>query len=430
MNSDVVIIGAGVAGLAAARILSTAGVKVTVLEARARVGGRIATVRDPGLPIAVELGAEFIHGKPAEIWNIVRAAPLAVCELTGENHTSESREIDGSDDAAGFESIFAQMRAAPEQSFQDFISACDVPAELKDYATGYVEGFNAAYRERISVRSLVEENDAAERVEGDRSFRIVSGYAAVPEWLRAGIDLSNARIEFNRVVSEVRWSRGRVEVQARRPGGEEEVFTAARAIITVPLGVLQSGDLRITPDPPGLREALNGLEMGRVYRITLRFREPVWEDREELRRLGFLFSRDEWMPTWWTSYPMQAPLITGWAAGPHAALYLGKGEAFVLDQALGALGRLLQMSRAALESRLEAWYMHDWQADAYARGAYSYIRTGGMEAPRRLATPIEDTLYFAGEATDTEGRGGTVHGAIATGVRAAGQIGAPLRSRD
>jgi monoamine oxidase len=132
--------------------------------------------------------------------------------------------------------------------------------------------------------------------------------------------------------------------------------------------------------------------MGQALRITLRFREPFWEDREELFELGFLFSHDEQVPTWWTEIPVRTALITGWAAGPAAARLSGLGSRAIVDRALSSLGRMLGIDCLELERMLEGWYMHDWQSDPFSRGAYSYVLVGGVRAQEALAEPVEETL--------------------------------------
>ncbi len=125
------------------------------------------------------------------------------------------------------------------------------------------------------------------------------------------------------------------------------------------------------------------------------------------------------MPTWWTTLPAREPILTGWAAGSLAEKYVSRGEAFLAEQAMAALARLWRLPSGQIEGQVRHWYTHDWQADPFARGAYSYVAAGGMGATRRLAEPIEDTLFFAGEHTDLVGYTGTVHGAIASAERAA-----------
>ena len=124
------------------------------------------------------------------------------------------------------------------------------------------------------------------------------------------------------------------------------------------------------------------------------------------------------MPTWWTPLPLLVPRITGWAGGPRAEALLDESEATRVDWSLDALAETLAVPRRLLDRELEAWAMHDWRADPWSLGAYSYAAVGGQGAHRALARPVESTLFFAGEATSAD-ETGTVSGAIATGRRAA-----------
>jgi monoamine oxidase len=156
------------------------------------------------------------------------------------------------------------------------------------------------------------------------------------------------------------------------------------------------------------------------------FWEGDWLGHRRLARLYFLFSDDQVMPTWWTGYPLLAPQLTGWVGGSRAAGRVSSPDAALAEQALEALARVLGVQRGWLEEQLESWHVHNWSTDPYARGAYSYVRVGGLAAPQQLSEPVDDTLFFAGEATDAEGHTGTVHGALSTGERAARQIIAHL----
>jgi monoamine oxidase len=184
---------------------------------------------------------------------------------------------------------------------------------------------------------------------------------------------------------------------------------------------------------PEKRAAIEQLEMGQVVKVAFRFREMFWDAQAgtapQLPRLSFLFSDDAVLPTWWTGYPLLTPLLIGWVGGPRAVRLSSLPDAAIAEQALGALARVLGVSTGWLEARLEGWQTHNWSADPFSRGAYSYVRVGGIDAPGQLAAPVEGTLFFAGEATDTNGHTGTVHGALATGKRAADQIIAELAHR-
>jgi monoamine oxidase len=168
--------------------------------------------------------------------------------------------------------------------------------------------------------------------------------------------------------------------------------------------------------------------MGQVMKMIFRFREPFWEELKlptadgkptDLKDLAFIHAPDELPPTWWTQLPVRAPLLVGWAGGPRAELLLSKSQDALRDQSLQALSRIFAVPQRLLEDALADFYMHNWATDPFSLGAYSYIPVGGLKAQAALAEPVENTIYFAGEAANQEGHHGTVHGAIASGLRAA-----------
>ena len=455
---DVVVIGAGAAGLAAARALSSRGLAVAILEARDRIGGRIYTRRLPGDGPPVELGAEFVHGRPHEIFDIARAAGLALCELGGEmwmasggrlrreSETDEDEEESEDDANWGMDAVLRAVSQweGGDQSLQAFLDerfAGEKWAEARRAASGYVEGFDAADVARVSVRWLAQTEAAAEAIESGRQFRVLDGYDRLLGWLRDGLDPERTVLRLNAVAREIRWSRGEVEVTTTSQLGTGlDSVTARACVVTLPLGVLAAppntpGAVRFLPEVTGKREALAGLEMGQVVKVILRFHETFWEADAQsagqlpaLPRLSFLVSDDPVMPTWWTSYPLLAPVLTGWVGGPRAARLAGQPAAIVAEQAVESLARVLGVRRELLEARLDGWATHNWSADPFARGAYSYVRAGGLDAPAKLGAPVEDTLFFAGEATDHAGHTGTVHAALASGLRAASEVLARVRS--
>jgi len=434
---DILIIGAGVAGLAAARLLAHTGLRIQVLEARNRIGGRIFTCHDPTLSMPVDLGAEFIHGTPAEIWQIINAARLPVHEINGESWWSHQGSLHSAQDLwLKVDQILRQIPQAAQRdcSFQDFLASLhlddDEWDEAKMLATAFVEGFNAARSDRISIQALGGDEEAGGQ------FRLLGGYDGVVNWLHAGLDPAGTVVRYNTVVTRIAWSEGAVEVHAQGPTGRELApLRATCAIITLPLGVLQAppeqpGGVRFLPDLVEKRAAAQRLEMGPVIKITLRFRQRFWEnshyihvgDGEGIRDLSFIHTRAAAFPTWWTAYPILMPLLTGWAGGTAATRLTGQSELALVDQAVEAVAQAFGVRRAWIEGLLDAWYTHDWQADPFARGAYSYLAVGGLDVPAILAQPIADTLFFAGEATNTTGHEATVHGAIATGRRAAHEV--------
>jgi monoamine oxidase len=208
-------------------------------------------------------------------------------------------------------------------------------------------------------------------------------------------------------------------------------------LITVPLGVLQADTLAFSPPPAEILAQARRLAMGEVVRVVLLFRERFWHDRrtpsvpEEARRkladLSFLFTPAEVPPTWWTPNPAPTPMLTAWIGGPRAtelqrSIAAGGDPLAIPRRCLATLARIFELSFAELQSLLVSWHEHDWSADPYSRGAYSYVPAGALDAPAKLTAPVEETLYFAGEHTDITGHWGTVHAAIGTGMRAAEQM--------
>lgn len=414
---DALIIGGGIAGLTAARHLTEAGLRVTLLEARDRLGGRIYTHRTAQFP--VELGAEFVHGRPEEILGLAAEGAAPIVPVQG----SFRRKIKGAWVEAGHliekvDQLFANLPAdEPDQSFKYYLDRSGTDDEVKQQALGYVAGFHAAEPSLISARSLLRDSRAEEAIEGDHQYRVASGYESLVRAVVDRIDRERCDIVTNAAVLEIVWRQG--QVIARTSTTE---YRAPRAIITLPLGVLKSNSVIFSPELPEKKNAMTFLEMGPVIRVSLCFQEKFWEHDPEMAELSFLFSDDPQFPTWWTSNPLPFPILTGWAAGPNASVHTGRSEEEIVQSAVQALARIMGVAEPELRGQLTGAFMHDWQADPFARGAYSYAGVGGMDAAQALAAPIADTLYFAGEATNGDGYNGTVHGAIVTGLRAAAAV--------
>lgn len=437
----IIIIGAGVAGLAAARALNRAGREVRVLEARERIGGRIFTARDDALRLPIELGAEYLHGEAKEAVDVAREAGLLVCDVRGDRWRVEGDRLTSMQDFWGeVETVMGRLKSdrEPDRSFQDFLDTGPGGPRLaraRQTAREFVAGFHAADPALISERSLAE-GGAPEEPSEERLARVLDGYDGVPRHLASEVAPS---IELGVAVRSVRWRRGRVSVVAAdRASGREREYVGTAAIVSVPLGVLlaEEGEGRIIfdPEPRTHLAAARRLTMGDARRVILAFDEPVWESVAKRRlpkdstlaAMSFLHGDDEHFPVWWTMMPVRAPVIVGWAGGQRAWAMSGLEDAEVVYRAVASLARYLGMTKQRVARAVSSAWTYDWGADPFARGAYSYAMVGGSGAARTLARAEDDTLFFAGEATDAAGRNGTVHGAIASGERAARQI---LRAR-
>jgi monoamine oxidase len=426
--ADVLILGAGVAGLTAASRLSAHGLKVTVLEARNRVGGRIHTLLDPADGFPIELGAEFMHGRPPGLLASLADADLRVREIKGKPFFSEARRLKPCGDYwEQIDRVLARLHAprGRDQSFSTFLrrpSAKHVAAEAREHALAYVEGFNATPAAEVSLKWLARGKTAEEKIDGDRQFRVQHGYSALVHALLREVRARGVEIVLGARAQRVEWARDSVKVQTSRHR-RRVTYAATRAIVTLPLGVWQSGDVVFHPSLPRKTAALRKLRPGKVVRVTFRFRERFWLDlASNASRMTFLFSRDPVFPTWWTGHPEDYPLLTGWSANEHARGVLGKPPAMVREAGIEALARLLPVPEKQLRELLVSAHTHDWEGDPFTRGAFSHVLVGGNGASAELARPEQVTLFFAGEATATDGLNGTVNAALDSGHRAAQEI--------
>ncbi|HXI47405.1 MAG TPA: NAD(P)/FAD-dependent oxidoreductase [Steroidobacteraceae bacterium] len=430
---DVLVLGAGIAGLAAARSLADAGQRVALIEARDRIGGRIFTdriTRNAGEPVSIELGAEFIHGLPPVTWDLIKEANLSTYELDGSQLSFvrggfQSSSEDYGEAVTVIDEMMAWLERQPrgtDVSFAQYLDLAGIDGSRRRRATAYVEGFNAADSRVIGVAALVAQQRAEDKVHSDRLFHVEAGYHALPAFLSDRFRAAGGTLLLEHPVRRVHWSQNAVAVSGVNAGGESFELHAERAIVTLPLGVLQAGTVEFEPAPQEIWSNAARMAMGPVVRISLLFDAKFWQ-----QALSFLLTRDEVPSAWWTPMPNSAPLITGWAGGAKAAALTQRIGAradwrALLEESLGTLSRMYGIAAQELHARLISWHTHDWQADPYSRGAYSYAPAGALNASANMTLPVADTLFFAGEHTDTTGHWGTVHGALGSGLRAAAQL--------
>lgn len=412
MAKSVIIIGGGIAGLAAANELLGKGCIVTVLEAKERFGGRIHTIHDGALPI--ELGAEFIHGKSKPLLHAIRAARLSTHEVPANNRVLENgklKPIKIWDKAA---QIFDRIDPRkPDCSFRDFLATQKCDARTRRLLTGFVEGFNAAHAERIGAHALLKAEHSAEEMEGDSQARINEGYSALVQFYEHEIRSHGGTLVKGALVRRVRWKQSSVEVVVHRAGAEE-MFPAEAAIITLPIGVWQAREVLFEPALPEKQESADAILFGNVVKITLVFRKQWWPKPN----FGFIHAPDELIPTWWSD--PRGFVLTGWAGGAQADAVPARSPDQLETLALKILRKIF--GTASLRRQLVASHFYNWADDPHVRGAYSYLPVNGLDLPKTLAAPVKCTLFFAGEATVNDGQMGTVFGALETGLRAAKEL--------
>ena len=418
-QTDVVVVGAGAAGLAAARGLHERRVDFLILEARERIGGRAYTIPSSDGAFPIELGAEFIHGEAPQTHALLRESGEAALQTAAADFVLRNGRLErGSDRWSAVERLFGSVDlGAPDRSVDALLEGARRSGYSDDElrtARTFIEGFEAAITSDAGSVALARQWRAGVDTSPSRPD---GGYGPLLAFLAKPL---GDRLRLNARVEEIRWSRSGAYVRA--VGGEELVqIEARRVIVTAPVGVLHAGDLRFTPPLPArTRAALDAIAMGPVVKVMLEFESAFWEtvDAGRFRDAGFFQAFECEIPTLWTRLPQRIPLLAAWAGGGAVARLEARG-ADAIAEALATCRSLFPS--VDVRAKLRAVHMHDWQTDPLSRGAYSYLRVGGGDARDALALPVDDTLFFAGEATSADDPG-TVEGALRSGERAVAQV--------
>ncbi len=427
-RTDVIIIGAGLAGLAAAERLGKAGRAVILLEARDRIGGRVLTHHEPDLPVAIELGAEWIGNSGAvhELL-VLHDAPLRAAQGAHVMRQSNGTAVtDGTD--LGFTRLLQRLRvglatfAGDLTLYEALERWCADSAlfEETEMLLGYVQGFHAADPSRMSVRWLLEVESTQSANESE--FRCAAGAMHIVQLLQQSLAAS-CTLHVNAVVHVVRWRAGHVEVDVLQDD-EVRTYTASQLIVTIPLALLQAkpdldGAIRFEPPLSSKRDALKHLAMGQAIRVVLMFDTPFWHALPGMSEMLFVHASEQPFPTWWRFEPASTPALVGWLAGPAVSEIDTTNDTLLLDLAVQSLAHALGVEMGEVYARLQTWLMHDWSRDAFARGAYTYVLSGGLTAHAALGKVLDGTLVIAGEATAGHGFNATMEGAVRSGRRAA-----------
>jgi monoamine oxidase len=420
---DVVVLGAGMAGLTAARALADAKKRVLVLEAGTRIGGRVWTIPGGAGALPSELGAEFVHGKPEPTLQLAREAGVELVPLADRHFRKEGavfRELP--DPWQTFAAVLARVRPEDEDTnARAFLAQTVSDARTRESVRQLVEGFEAAPLSEVSIRSLA--TDAQSLATDDSQFRIKGGYGALLDFYLEKLVEGDVELRLESRVTRVKWQiHGPVELSV---SGASSDVCARACVVTAPLAVLQDSEcLRLEPTVRAWQRPLSLLGMGHAARVLLQFRRDF---AEPLAPRGvFIHEPSSLFETFWSDENAGFVQWTAWAGGPKAEQLARESSARRKRLAVTSLANLLGLPEATLDAALVGPIQHhDFSNDPQVRGAYSFCRPGGVLAARSLSAPIGGALFLAGEATDHD-YPGTVAGAIASGARAARQALAVL----
>ena len=412
-NADVIVIGAGMAGLAAASQLVKDGHSVIILEGRERIGGRTWTDHALGAPL--DMGASWIHGvkdnpltELANRFNATRVVTnyddMTLYDADGRALSdAESDKID-----RDFESMMKRVYVLQEELENDTSLQTAINRSAKN-TTALTYAINVTieheYGADVSDLSLFEWDQEGEDYGGDVIFP--KGYEQLVNGLAKGLDIrTEARVE------TINYQEKTVHI-----GTSQGEFLCQRVVVTLPLGVLKKGSVRFSPELPSQkRKSISRLNMGVLNKVYLKFPKVFW-DKETM--IGYVAREKGRWCEWLNVHKFTGqPVLLGFNAGAYGVEIESESDEKIVAGAMTVLRRIYGDDIPDPED----WAITRWMTDPFAYGSYSHIPPGASGADYdELARPVAGQLFFAGEATHRV-HPSTVNGAYLSGIRAAKEI--------
>ena len=423
-DQSVIVVGAGIAGLRAAQQLSNAGVQVTVLEARSRIGGRLSS--DRTIPnVTLDLGASWIHGTGGNpLYDYAQQQQVSMvawdydkAEVFNQDGTNNPILAQAEDTIEAlfdshFLSVFNQNSNA---SFQDVINAADnagdlshlSPQEINFIASSQIESEYAADVDQLSIQAVLEGEEFQ-----DPEVVFPNGYDQLTTALAQGLD-----VRLEQVVSKIDYSTSKVVVVA---SGQE--YRADKVLITVPLGVLKKGVIEFFPAlPDAKQQAIDAFEMGVLNKVYLKFDHIFWSQASD--NFGFVSQTKGDFSSWLNLAGVtHQPVLMAFNSGRYGIEIESLSDNEIVARAMAVLKAIYGEDIPNPTHHL----ITRWSQDPFSFGSYSYMAPAANNDMREdLAADIDKRIFFGGEATSSF-YPATVHGAFISGDRESEKI---LRAR-
>ncbi len=414
-SGNVIVIGAGAAGMVAAKILTERNVNVMVLEASAIHGGRISALSDFA-SFHVELGAEEVHGHRSRWYQITKDGGADLIKEPGENYyflnskVQIEKDIKNDSEASKALDMVSAMNSynGNEITAEQYAADNGVTARVKFIDDAQVGGEFGTSMERLSFSGVKQSNDLWSA--GNTNYMVKN--KSLLSLLENYCSNMLSKISYNIQITQIDYSQSTIILTDQNG----QTYEADKVVITVPLTILQQQIIEFVPALPDKKiSAINGIGMGAGMKIILKFDSPFWKND-----LGSLFSEGV-VPEYWTTALGKSSsdyLLTAFAMGSFAEALSAQGSNAVTQ----CLAQLDAAYNGAATNHFVDSKIMNWTNEPFILGAYSFPTQTSNQPRIDLAEVVNNQLHFAGEATNTEGSFATVHGAIDSAFRVAEEI--------
>ena len=419
---SIIIIGAGAAGLMAAYELSKHNKNIILLEAKNRLGGRIHTVYDPAFSQHLETGAEFIHGNLPLTFCLLKEAGIPYHTISGKmvHLKKEKNKVVKDDENDNWDEAMDEMKNLkadmPLKNFLDTFFNDDKYKALRSSVKNFAGGFDLADITTASTKSLYREW----KEEWGDQYRVDGGYKLLIDYLEKQCKKNGCIINTNCCAKKISWQKNEVNIITMC----SRFFKGNKLVVTVPVSVLQKNNksedyIEFAPAIPEHINAAKNIGFGTVIKIFLEFEESFWS--KKTNDAAFIITEEN-ISTWWTQLPVKNNLLIGWVGGEKAISLKDNTNEEILGLALQSLANTFQINIDLIKTKLKASKVSNWWKEPDINGGYSFNTIKSVDAKKVLEKPVENTIFFSGEALYQEVPIGTVEAALASGKKTAQQV--------